>query len=98
MKLKDLEKTIKKREVKSCSLCGKAINVIIYSDKSYRGGHYFFDIPICTDKEWSKAIKAGTRKWKFGGDEFNVMKKEPKAYKFDEYWECPTCYWRGESI
>ena len=88
------KKQIKSRLEKSCSICGKEIKVILYTDKSYRGGHYFFDIPISTKKEEAKARKAGTRTWKFGGLEFQVMKKDPKPYKHIEYWECPKCYWR----
>lgn len=94
-KIKDLPKIIKNRLAKTCSICGKAIKVVTYTNRTYRGGHYFFDIPICSKKEWDKAHKAGTRTWKFGGKEFQVMKKDPKPYKHIEYWECPKCYWRG---
>lgn len=92
-KIKDLPKVIKDRVEKSCVVCGKKIKVIRYTDKTYRGGHYFFDMPISTKKELMKALSAGTRTWKFKGKEFQVMKKEPKPYKFLEYWECPKCYW-----
>lgn len=40
--------------------------------------------------------RRGIERLKRGGgggcEKFEVMKKEVKAYKFDEYWECPTCY------
>lgn len=85
-------KTIKDRLEKICVSCGKKIKVILYSDRSYRGGHYFGKISISTKKEWAKAHKAGTRTWKFEGQEFQVMKKDPKPYKHVEYWECPKCY------
>ena len=35
------KKEIKKRLVKSCSICEREIRLICYSDGSYRGGHYF---------------------------------------------------------
>lgn len=94
MKIKDLQKVkiIKSRLEKSCSICARKIKVILYTDRSYRGGHYFFKVPISTKAEWAKAIKAGTRVSKIGDLKMNVLKKDPKPYKFIEYWECPTCY------
>ncbi len=35
------KKEIKKRMKKHCSVCGKDINVVLYEDKTYRGGHHF---------------------------------------------------------
>ena len=35
------KKIIKERIVRQCSICPKKINVILYTDDSYRGGHYF---------------------------------------------------------
>jgi len=32
---------IAKRMAKICVCCGKAVKVILYKDKTYRGGHYF---------------------------------------------------------
>lgn len=88
------QKVIRGRAEKTCSVCGKKIKVILYRDRSYRGGHYFFDVPICTKAEEKKAFRAGTREWKFRGQTFHVLKRDPKPYKFLEYWECPQCYWR----
>ncbi|OHA19132.1 MAG: hypothetical protein A3C08_00275 [Candidatus Taylorbacteria bacterium RIFCSPHIGHO2_02_FULL_47_18] len=87
-------KKITKRISKRCAVCGKDIKVVCYSDKTYRGGHYFFDIPISTNAEKRKAFRAGTREWKFGGRVFQILKRDPKPYKHVEYWECPKCYWR----
>ncbi len=91
-KKKSKSKIIKDRLEKSCSICGKKIKVIRYTDKTYRGGHYFGKIPIHTKKEMMEALKAGTRTSKRLGYEFQVMKKDPKPYKHIEYWECPKCY------
>ncbi len=95
MKIKDLPKTIKNRLSKTCSICGKDIKVVTYTNRTYRGGHYFFDIPICSKKEWDKTIKAGTFESDFHGLKMNVLKRDPKPYKHIEYWECPKCYWKG---
>ena len=91
-------KVIKDRLERTCAVCAKKIKIIRYIDKSYRGGYYFFDVPICTKKERNKSLKAGTRIVKIGKHEFNVLKKDPKPYKFVEYWECPKCYRNGPII
>jgi hypothetical protein len=48
MKIKDLPKVDRPREkliakimAKICACCGKNIKVILYKNKTYRGGHYF---------------------------------------------------------
>lgn len=86
-------KEIIKRLNKKCACCGRKIKVILYKDRSYRGGHYFGKLGLYTKKEINKALKAGTRKENIGGFELEVLKKDPKPYKYEEYWECPKCYW-----
>jgi hypothetical protein len=67
----------------------------LYEDRSYRGGHYFGKIiPLYIGKEPRKTLKLGTRKERMAGVEIKVLKKDPKLYKYEEYWECPTCYWK----
>jgi len=34
-------KHLSKKLEKACVACGKEIKVILYQDRSYRGGHYF---------------------------------------------------------
>lgn len=87
------KKPIKARLNKICACCEKPIRVIVYSKSDYRGGHCFGKIPFYTDKAWSEALKAGTREWNFHGTILRVMKKDPVPYKYEEYWECPKCYW-----
>ncbi|MFA4975386.1 MAG: hypothetical protein WC839_02945 [Candidatus Paceibacterota bacterium] len=41
MKKSKLNKTIKERIERFCVICGKKIKVILYNNRSYRGGHYF---------------------------------------------------------
>lgn len=91
--VKDNKKEIIKRLQKTCAGCGKKIKVILHRDKSYRGGHYFGQIPLCTKKEERRVLKLGTRKVKFGKFIFEVLKEDPKPYGYAEYWECPQCYW-----
>jgi hypothetical protein len=85
-------KTIKNRTEKTCAVCGKKIKVIFYTDRSYRGGNYFGKIPISTKKEWARVMKFGTTSWKLGNKTMQVLKKDPKPYKYVEYWECDECY------
>ena len=84
------------REIsRQCAICGKDILVKIFTNKNYTGGHYFGRIPLCTEKEFNKALKAGTTKERWGKTVIEVLKKDPIPYKYAEYWECPKCYWRG---
>ena len=89
------KKQIKKKLQKVCAICGKGMRVILYVDRSYRGGHFFGKIPLATKKADLEAIKSGFRLVKFGGGVLRVLKKDPKPYGHFEYWECPWCYWRG---
>ena len=91
-----MRKTIKKRVVHKCSICGKEIRVIVYADRSYRGGHRFGKIPLISKKEWEKAKKFGTHTFMLAGMEMQVMNKDPRPYAHVEYWECPKCYWGGK--
>ena len=86
------KKVIKDRFEKSCSVCGGKIKIILYKDRSYRGGHYFFKIPLVSKKEMAKALKFGTKETTLGKMKMKVLKKEPKPYSHMEYWECSDCY------
>ena len=87
------KKEIIKRLDKTCAVCGRRIKVILYKDKTYRGGHYFGKIPLYAKKELKKSLKARTHKKRIGNREIELLNKEPKPYKYLEYWECPKCYW-----
>ena len=89
-----MRKEITKHIVRQCVVCGKNANISVYADGKYRGGHYFGKILLHTKKAWSEAIRAGTHEVKMGGSIWKVMNKDPKPYKYAEYWECPKCYWR----
>jgi hypothetical protein len=81
------------REIRrQCSICGRKIFVRIYPDDSYRGGHFFGKIPLYTDEEFEKARRAGTTKECWGKTVVEILKKDPKPYKYEEYWECDKCY------
>ncbi len=87
-------KFITARLQKFCSVCGKNTKVIMYKGGNYRGGHYFGKLTIYNKKTICDALRAGTRKTRFGDTVINVLKKDPKPYDYAEYWECPRCYWQ----
>ncbi len=86
-------KKIKKRLEKFCAVCGQKMKIISYADRTYRGGHHFGRFPLCTKKAVNEVLKAGTKKETIFGMEIQVLKKDPKLYRYAEYWECPKCYW-----
>jgi len=88
---------ISRRIVRQCVVCGKNINVIVYTNGKYRNGHYFGKIPLHTKKALKEVGRAGTHEVKMGGSIWNIwkiMNKDPKPYKYAEYWECAKCYWK----
>jgi len=89
-----IKKEISERIVRKCLECAKQIPIILYSDGSYRNGHYFGKLPLYTKAERKKELRGGTHKSKIGNHWFNVCNYDPKPYKHIEYWECPKCYWR----
>lgn len=95
MKIHDMPKVDRSRErrmKKLCAICGAKIVVMLHVNRTYIGGHYFGKTPLHTKKEMLRAMKAGSHKVRFGGGTLNVMNKDPKPYKFAEYWECEKCY------
>ena len=73
------------RMKKSCVICGAAMKVILYNDRSYRGGHYFGKIPLQSKREVLRALKAGTHSIKMGNHTLNVLNRDPKPYGKFEY-------------
>ena len=65
---------------RQCAVCGKKFLVKVYSNDNYSGGHYFGKIPLSTDEEFEKALKAGTRKEKIDNFVIRVL-KNPKSAK-----------------
>ncbi len=81
------------REIKrQCAICGKKILVKVFPNGKYIGGNYFGKIPLHTEKEFIKALKAGTTKERWGKTIVEILKKDPKPYSHAEYWECDKCY------
>ena len=60
MKIKDLPKIKRSAEKleKACTVCGEEIKVILYQDRSYRGGHYFGKMSLPTEQEIEKNISS----------------------------------------
>ena len=90
-----MKKEIRERVSKQCTSCEKDMTVLLYTDKTYRGGHYFGKIGIPSKKEALKEKKSGTREVKYGDLTVHVFKYSPKVTKFIENWECPKCYRSG---
>lgn len=44
-------KNKKDKIIRDCVVCGKKIKVIIYSNRKYRGGHYFGKVNIEKNKK-----------------------------------------------
>ena len=76
-----------KRIKRKCLVCGRKINIKIYEDRHYIGGHYFNKMRIPVGKGEHKII--GTSK--ILGKKVNVVKWTGKE-KEVEYWECNDCY------
>ena len=91
---KIIKKQLLKKFIKTCADCTSNMKVFLYSDKSYRGGHYFGKIGFCSKKEEEKARKSGSKKFSWLGHTFYTWNYEAKPYKHLEHWECPKCYWR----
>lgn len=77
---------------RQCAVCGRKILIKVFPNGKHTGGNYFGKIPLCTEKEFEKALKAGTTKERFGKTIIGVLKKDPKPYAHKEYWECNKCY------
>ena len=91
--VRDLPKTERPRERKrQCAICSKKIIVKIFADKKYEGGHYFGKIPLHTEEEFNRALKAGVTTERWGKTIVGILKKDPKPYRHTEYWECEGCY------
>ncbi|MBU1179732.1 hypothetical protein KJ885_02210 [Patescibacteria group bacterium] len=81
-------KTIKSRLQKECACCGKGIKIILYADRSYRGGHFFGKNEIHRKNAKRKVIG------KFPGTDYDIIDYLEKPIRHEEYWECPKCYWQ----
>ena len=44
-------KIIKDIIYKSCVVCGKKIKVILYADRTYKGGHFFGKLTLLNNKK-----------------------------------------------
>jgi len=90
-----MPKELKEIIERTCAVCGKEISVRIYKKLShkgcnYRGGHYFGKIPFYTKREIACTSKQAVPDKRIGW--WILPKMTP--YKYEEYWECPKCYWR----
>jgi ribosomal protein L23 len=58
-----MKKEIAKRIEKICVVCGKKIKVILYKDRTYRGGHYFGKILSCGKDEYWECPRCYWKGW-----------------------------------
>jgi|SRR3989344_3366901 len=94
-KLKKAEKArilIIRKLIRNCAVCGKSIIVILRGNVIRRGGYYFGKVGISSKREVNRVMKLGTVKKRLGNRFVNVFKKDPKPYKYVEYWECARCF------
>ncbi|MBS3145280.1 hypothetical protein J4414_00555 [Candidatus Woesearchaeota archaeon] len=77
---------------KKCIVCGKRINLTLYSDKNYRGGYYFGTMELPFGKGEYKDLKTT----KLFGKKIKITKWTGKKRKV-EYWECYSCYEEGQN-
>jgi len=88
-----MPKTERPRKIKrQCAICGKRFLIKVFGNGKYTGGHFFGKIPLYTEKEFEKARRAGTTKERWGKTVVEILKKDPKPYRHEEYWECDRCY------
>jgi len=71
------------------------MQILTFDNRTYTGGHYFGKIPLFRKKELARSERAGTRKQRKGSMMVDVLKRDPKPYKFAENWECEKCYQQG---
>lgn len=80
-------KTTKKINRK-CLVCGKKINITLYEDKHYTGGHYFGTLKVHVNGT-GEYKKVGIDK--LFGKKVNIVEWTGKEKEM-EYWECNLCY------
>ena len=80
---KKVVKMLKRR----CFSCDKELTIKVYEDKTYEGGHYFhvWHIPkeLVEDMDWAR-------------NHPNYVGETDEEVLF-EYWECDSCYYRGDN-
>ena len=72
---------------RDCRVCGKELNITVYQDHSYEGGHYFGRVKIPIGE--GENVKVDTLK--LGENEYDVVEWTGEHEEF-EYWECDDCY------
>ena len=83
-----MNKHIRKRISRQCAVCGRHFRPILYSDHTYRGGHYFGEIPKYRKRDLRTAKSRYDRELK------GWVLQNIKPIRYVEYWECPKCFWK----
>jgi hypothetical protein len=70
---------------RDCTECGEPIEITVYEDDTYEGGHYFGG--WTAPDEDSEGEHETTSEW----EGFDVVEWTGEEESF-EYWECDGCY------
>ena len=70
---------------RDCVECGKTVQITVYEDGTYEGGHYFGDWTEPDEESEGEFEKTG--EW----EGFDVVKWTGKEVSY-EYWLCEDCY------
>ena len=70
---------------RDCMECGKTIEITVYKNDTYEGGHYFGKFTVRDEDSGGEYQKTG--EW----EEHDVVEwtEEEDSY---EYWECDDCF------
>jgi hypothetical protein len=70
---------------RDCMECGKTIEITVYADDTYEGGHYFGEFTVSDEGSGGEYEKTG--EWE--GHDVVKWTGDEESY---EYWECDDCY------
>jgi len=71
---------------RTCSVCGAEIEIIVYDDGSYQGGHFFGEVAVPEKDPDGEYVDVDD-----GSTDMDVVEWTGEKKSF-EYWECDECY------
>jgi len=70
---------------RDCLDCGQTLEITVFEDGSYEGGHYFGEFTVPEEETDGEYEKTG----EFRGHDVVEWTGEQESY---EYWECDSCF------
>jgi hypothetical protein len=70
---------------RDCVDCGEPIEITLYEDDTYEGGHYFGEFTVADEDSEGEYEKTG----EYEGHDVVTWTGDEVSY---EYWECDDCY------